>query len=118
MSMLEMEVRPLIEQEIERLLEVLDRLNEDPDLEPAGDEEPSLGAPERQAGSWKGIGLAADDRDEDDSDREPCCEDEGAQCDDEGNDSGDREPELSGFNHAWGPCSPISTLFETLRDKS
>jgi hypothetical protein len=49
MSLLEMEVRPLIEQEIERLLDVRDRLDEDPDLEPVGDDEPWLGASERGA---------------------------------------------------------------------
>ena len=95
--------RPILEAEIERLIGLLDTMDEDPDLEPEGNDEPSLGATERQSGSWKGLSAMCDDREED-------SEDEGAQCEDEGNDSGDREPELSGFNCAWGPCSPIETL--------
>ena len=97
-------IRPLLESEIERLIAALDLLDADPDLEPEGNDEPWLGAPDQQSGSWSGImALGNDDREEE-------CEDEGAQCEDEGNDSGDREPELSGFNCAWGPCSPIETM--------
>jgi hypothetical protein len=61
---------------LERLLHVLDALDSDADLEYVGDDEPSLGDPERQAGPQKGVGTLADDREEE-------CEDEGAQCDNE-----------------------------------
>ena len=54
--------RPVVEAEIELLIGLLDQLDEDPDiednadLEPStGDEEPLHGAPEQQAGSWKGL---------------------------------------------------------------
>ena len=90
--------RPLIEAEIDRLIHVLDVLDNDPelednaDLEPStGDEEPSIGAPNEPVGSWRGAGVEGDDDreqdncdDEDSHDREPCCEDEGAQCEGEG----------------------------------
>jgi hypothetical protein len=33
-------LRPVLEAEIERLIEMLDQINEDPDLESTGDEEP------------------------------------------------------------------------------
>ena len=86
--------RPFVESEIERLMEILDTLDPDPDLEATGDEEPWLGAPDARTGSWSGLYLEGnDDREEDDSDLEPCCEDEGAQCDDEGAHNDDIEPE-------------------------
>ncbi len=91
--------RPLIEEEIDRLIHVLDVLDNDPelednaDLEPStGDEEPSIGAPNEPVGSWRSVGNAEGDGDreqdtcddEDSHDRETCCEDEGAQCGGEG----------------------------------
>ena len=65
--------RPVIEAEIERLIGLLDTLDPDPDLEDGGDGEPILGAPEHQAGSWRGLSLVAyqDDREADDGDDEP-----------------------------------------------
>ena len=86
MTALELErVRPLLEAEVQRLIDLLDQIDEDPDFENTGDEEPWLGAPDARTGSWAGLYAEGnDDREEDDSDREPCCEDEGAQCDDEG----------------------------------
>ena len=88
MSMLEMEVRPLIEQEIERLLEILDTLDLDPDLEDTADHEPWLGMPERLPGSWSGLYLEGnDDRVEDDCDSE---------------DGGDDEPSLGSSNSFAG----------------
>jgi hypothetical protein len=88
------QTRPAVEAEIERLMEILDTLDPDPDLETTGDEEPWLGMPDRVPGSWSGLYLEGnDDCEEDDSDLEPCCEDEGAQCDDEGACNDDLEPE-------------------------
>jgi hypothetical protein len=54
------------------------------DLEPQGEEEPSLGSVQRH-GAWST--GATDDREED-------CEDEGSQCDDEGCTTTDDEPLL------------------------
>ena len=88
------QARPFIESEIERLIEIPDTLDPEPDLEDTADEEPWLGMPERMPGSWSGLFLTGnDDREDDDSDLEPCCEDEGAQCDDEGAYNDDLEPE-------------------------
>ena len=55
------DARPLIEDEIELLIGVLDLLDPDPDLEdhadlePSADDEPSIGAPNALTGSWEGI---------------------------------------------------------------
>ena len=55
------DARPLIEDEIERLIAVLDLLEADPDLEENDDleaeldDEPSIGAPEALSGSWQGF---------------------------------------------------------------
>jgi hypothetical protein len=80
--------RPIVAAQIERLIDLLDTLDPDPDIEmDTADDEPLLGAPDARTGSWAGLTAEAyndDDREDDDSDREPCCEDEGAQCDDEG----------------------------------
>lgn len=107
--------RPILEAEIERLIDMLDQIDEDPDLESTGDEEPWLGAP---AGiqsngfstNWHGLNSQGND------DREEDCEDEGAQCDDEGAIECDLEPDHD--NERWsdglpcyaGPCSLIETL--------
>lgn len=86
-------IRPVLESEIERLIDLLDTLDEDPDLERTGDEEPWLGAPagiqaNGHGTNWHGW-SAGDDREDDGDDREEVCEDEGAQCDDEGVIDGD-----------------------------
>lgn len=54
--------RPIVEAEIELLIGLLDTLDPDPDLEDGtdqegdgADDEPNLGAPNQQAGSWNGI---------------------------------------------------------------
>ena len=65
MSARAMEMRPLIERTIERLINILDLLDGDTDSEPI------LGATEYQSGSWFGISWACDDREQE-------CEDEGA----------------------------------------
>ena len=76
---------------IERLRQsaigALDVIDGDADLEPAGDDEPSLSAAV-PAMSWEGSQDAWLQGPDDD--REYECEDEGAQCEDEGHDS-DRE---------------------------
>ena len=71
------DARPLIEDEIERLIGVLDLLEADPDLEENGDleeepdEEPSLGAHESASGSWEGFQWSYDiDAEHDESDFE------------------------------------------------
>jgi len=90
---------------IDRLIVALDDIDGDPDLEPGGDDEPSLGAPVPYAvvsqDAWsQGSG---DDREADDSDREPSLsgvgfstaggqDDREDQCEDEGFD-GERESE-------------------------
>jgi hypothetical protein len=58
--------RQIVEAEIELLIGLLDTLDPDPDLEDnadlendTADEEPLHGAPEQQAGSWKGIDALA-----------------------------------------------------------
>lgn len=81
---------------IDRLINVLDDIDGDPDLEPAGDDEPSLSAAVPIL-SWHG---SQDDWIQGpDDDREDESEDEGAQCDDEGHDS-DREPSFGGVTMA------------------
>ena len=77
------DARPLIEDEIERLIGVLDLLELDPDLEengdlePLADDEPSVGAPNDSAGSWEGIVQQYDiDCELDDCDLEECFADE------------------------------------------
>ena len=90
-------IRPVLESEIERLIDMLDRLDDDPDLESTGDDEPWLGAPAGIHGNghgtnWQGINSQGnDDREDDGDDLEEVCEDEGAQCDDEGVIDGDQE---------------------------
>lgn len=103
--------RPVIEAEIERLIAMLDDMDPDAEAEDAGDDEPWLGAPEAQTGSWRGLERTGnDDRehdtadDEDGCDAEPGCEDEGGQCEDEG--AGD----LFASANLSGPCSPIASL--------
>ena len=57
--------RPIVEAEIELLIDLLDQLDADPDLEDnadfelTGDEEPLHGAPEQQTGSWRGLDPSA-----------------------------------------------------------
>ena len=82
--------RPVVEAEIERLIEILDTLDPEPDLEDTADDEPWLGAPDARPGSWSGLYPEGND------DRE--LED----CDDE--DGGDDEPSLGATNamvNAW-----------------
>lgn len=74
---------------IDRLINVLDDIDGDADLEPTGDDEPSLSAAVPTL-SWKGSQDAWLQGPDDD--REDESEDEGAQCDDEGHNS-DSEPE-------------------------
>ncbi len=65
-------LRQIIETEVEHLIDILDQLDPDPDLEDGGDGEPSIGAPEAQAGSWRGLWPEDnDDREADDADAEP-----------------------------------------------
>jgi hypothetical protein len=99
--------RQSIATSIEKLINMLDDLEPDPDLEESADEENSLGWPERGP---RADGCDSADRELDESDDEPSlaspngsehrsqvgwaagsssdceedCEDEGAQCDDEG----------------------------------
>ena len=54
--------RQIVEAEIEMLIDLLDKLDPEPDLEDSADiendtadDEPLHGAPEQQAGSWGGI---------------------------------------------------------------
>jgi hypothetical protein len=65
--------RPFVEAEIERLIDLLDTLDPDPDLESTADEEPWLGAPNARTGSWFGSSITdpGDDREEDTGDDEP-----------------------------------------------
>lgn len=108
---------------INRLIDMLDDIDGDPDLEPAGEDEPSLSFPEPGIvidGRFHVLGQdklhawlpnEADDREEEDEhdeaslcgvtfgagdqrDLEEACEDEGAQCEDEGAVTGDDEPEV------------------------
>jgi len=64
------------------------------DDEDGGDREPSLGSLSANIHQdlWGRFGFGQDLEDDHDG-REPCCEDEGAQCDDEGIDD-DREPDV------------------------
>ncbi len=101
-------VRPFVEAEIERLIEILDTLEPDPDFEEGDDDEPWLGAAESRfrhgdGTNWYGLNSQSnDDREEDGDDLEPCCEDEGGQCEDEGAISGDDEPSLGSLNAHTG----------------
>jgi hypothetical protein len=62
-------MRKRLEATVESLIALLDEIAGDPDLEEAGDEEPSLGWPERgPAALWKDV--PQDDREADDSDDE------------------------------------------------
>ena len=106
-------VRPFVEAEIERLIEILDTLESDPDFEEGHDDEPWLGAPESRfrfggGTEWSNLSSKAnDDREDDGDDLEPCYEDEGGQCDDEGSDSGDAEMTLGAPNDragSWFGC--------------
>ena len=84
-----MDLRGKLEETVDRLLTLLDAMDAPgEDLEPQGDEEPSLGSVAHH-GAW--ATGATDDREED-------CEDEGAQCDDEGCRDADLEPSLGWTN--------------------
>ena len=61
-------LRPQIEAAIERLLAVLDTIDDDVDLEPSNDDEPSLGWPEGNVSRFSG---SVSDLEEDYSDSEP-----------------------------------------------
>jgi hypothetical protein len=65
--------RQIVEAEIEMLIDLLDRLDANPDLEDGADiendtadDEPLHGVPEQQAGAWKGIdaSVGGDDGEE------------------------------------------------------
>lgn len=74
--------RQQIEDEIERLIAILDGMEPDPDLEDGADSEPWLGAAEADQYSNRGwVFLQGDDL-------EDQCDDEGAQPDDEPSDNG------------------------------
>src|SRR5262245_35359271 len=76
--------------EVERLLAVLDRLDGDADLEPTGDDEPSLGFTRPGAGQLWGVdGHANVDAELDTSDDEP---------------DADREPSLAAPENQPGMC--------------
>ena len=132
--------RPIVEAEIERLIDLLDTLDPDPDLESTADEEPWLGAPNARTGAWFGTYAAdpGDDREEDIGDDEPWL---GAAnpdfnisslmgtartretsqlswcshgCSDDREMEYDNEPDQSGEgtgNYA-GPCSVMRTFFQ------
>jgi hypothetical protein len=72
--------RKLLENTIERLVELLDQIDPDPDLEDNGDREPSLGWPIPQAKLGQGLNTDADCRGDFGDDRE--------------HDTADNEPEL------------------------
>lgn len=132
------ERRAYIEAALERLADLRDRLvakldamDADADLEPslsaldgwdqrhrsdgptddreddAGDLEPSLGSLDRIDQRAWACGGCSDLEYEHDG-REPCCEDEGAQCDDEGIDA-DREPDCDETCH-WQDEGDQTTL--------
>ena len=81
MTALELErVRPLLEAEVQRLIDLLDQIDEDPDFEEGADleadmadEEPWLGAPDGvHRTNWSGLDCQGnDDREEDTADGEP-----------------------------------------------
>ena len=84
-----MDLRGKLEETVDRLLALLDAMDAPgEDLEPQGDEEPSLGSVQHH-GAWST--GSTDDREEE-------CEDEGAQCDDEGCTTTDDEPSLGWTN--------------------
>jgi hypothetical protein len=131
--------RPFVEAEIERLIDLLDTLDPDPDLESTADEEPWLGAPDARTGSWFGSSVTdhGDDREEDTGDNEPWL---GAAnpdfhissiaptgrtretsqrswcshgCSDDRELEYDNEPDLDGegTGNYNGACSPTATMF-------
>jgi hypothetical protein len=94
---IEKRLNELLDQSL-ALITALDMMEVDPDFEPDEEGEPWLGWPnggglansQQTFENIGGTGPLNDDRESDDSDwedggdREPECEDEGAQCDDEG----------------------------------
>jgi len=84
------QMRAKIAKAAQRLIDLLDQIDGDPDMEDGGDPEPSLGwtsgIDQRLLNVGWGSDLGVTD------DLEQVCEDEGAQCDDEGHDS-DSEPD-------------------------
>lgn len=78
--------------ETERLVARLDASDPDPDLEDGGDDEPDAGGEPslgwtgetNQVRALKACRDGGEDMEDEHDGREPCCEDEGAQCEDEG----------------------------------
>jgi hypothetical protein len=129
--------RPFVEAEIERLIDLLDALDPDPDLESTADEEPWLGAPDARTGSWFGPSAtcSGDDREEDTSDDEPWLGAANPEfhlspiastvrtretsqsswcsngCSDDREWDDEREPEGEATSNYAGPCSPRDTMF-------
>jgi hypothetical protein len=110
--------RAAVERAIEALVALLDALDPDPDLEPNGDEEPSLG----WTGEGRGMGDGGDDRELDTANDEPSlgwqntgsqarlrtspddCEE---QCEDEGAEHDGREPDYDNEVDSWpNPMGP------------
>jgi hypothetical protein len=122
--------RKLLENAIERLVELLDQIDPDPDLEDNGDSEPSLGWPIPQENLGHRLNTDADcrgdfgdDREHDMADDEPSLgwQNEGSQgrlkasrddceeqCEDEGAEHDGCEPE------ATGSANPYSAQYNTL----
>ena len=117
------QIQTIAAAEVSRLIDLLDRLDDDPDLEPGGDDEPSLGfTPHGHLWFDAGDDRELDDVDDEDSgDAEPSLaslenrpnqeawaigarrdmedEHDGREYDDE-----DREPEEEGGDHAPDPA--------------
>lgn len=91
---------------IDRLITMLDDMEADPDLEDAGDDEPSLSAA-NPVEAWQGNQTAW--LEGGDADCEVACEDEGAEHDgrepEEDDDKSDYEASLCGISFGVGGCS-------------
>lgn len=85
---------------IERLIDMLDAMEPDPDLEDGGDDEPWLGWCGQSRKQYGG-------RD----DREEACEDEGGQCEDEGA-YADKEPSLG-----WTSDEALTGFYTDFTDR-
>jgi hypothetical protein len=104
--------RPLVERVIEALIVLLDSLDPDPDLEPNGDEEPSLGdggddreldeADDEASLGWQNTGSQKRLHTSP-NDCEEQCEDEGVQDDCEP----DYDNEVQSWPNPMGPEGPV-----------